>query len=63
MAVCARLVLDADHTIAAVSEELGFSAGLLDRWGKAERGRTGEGTDPAGEIGVNERQEFIRFRT
>lgn len=58
----ARLVLDTDRTIAAVAEELGVSAGLLGRWVKAERERTGEGPDPSGEISANERQELIRLR-
>ncbi|WP_074469868.1 transposase [Corynebacterium glutamicum] len=48
--------------MAAVAEELGVSAGLLGRWVKAERERTGEGADYLGEISANERQEPIRLR-
>ena len=56
----ARLVIDTDRSAAAVARELNVNPGLLGRWVKAERERSGE--LPTGELEVDERAELARLR-
>lgn len=56
----ARLVIDTGRPIAQVARELGVNPGLLGRWVKAERERSGE--IPAAELETDERAELDRLR-
>lgn len=56
----ARLVIDTSRPIAQVARELGVNPGLLGRWVKAERERSGE--IPSGDIETDERVELDRLR-
>lgn len=56
----ARLVIDTGRPIAAVARELGVNPGLLGRWVKAERERSGEA--PAGKLEGDEGVELARLR-
>ena len=56
----ARLVIDTGRPIAAVARELGIGPGLLGRWVKAERERSGQ--IPSNELNSDERAELDRLR-
>ena len=56
----ARLVIDTGRSTAAVARELNVNPGLLGRWVKAERERTGEAS--TGKLEADERAELARLR-
>lgn len=56
----ARLVIDTGRAIAQVARELSVDPGLLGRWVKAERERSGE--IPSAELETDERAELDRLR-